>query len=546
MTFSLSATTAPGDAHSPTYSYVPIDIIGQGTFGMVLHAKIEETGQDVAIKRVLYDRRLHNRELFLMRDVLNDARGTRKESARDRRKSATFPMPHFSAATDAPANWPPASPLSPHSSHSVTTDQSETSVDLSTGSRSGRPPVVVLRRHPNVVQLRNYYFSKDAESGENFLHLVMSYLPADMHKMKRHYFKSMAAGSDPADPKAASPTTALFPLVWTKMLLFQLCRSLAFLHARNVCHRDVKPANILVDPQTGRLQLCDFGSAKQIHHPKIEKNVSYICSRYYRAPELLFGALHYGCAVDMWSLGCIAAELLRSGGAPVFEGSTTVDQMSEIFKVLGAPSGPEMYAMNPQGAQAMQVTHAEFHPAEPLGHRGANRPASAADGRNGVPVDGHSNREPVAGSQSFADNAPVLDSNYFRCYDVLLIEALQWQRVLHRDVPPEAVDFVAQLLCFVPDKRMTAMTALEHPFFDDLFSSSLEKDGSQPSCPDSASAAPWLLPCLPNGRTMPVEMFMLTELETEMYSPKLQHRMNTEVSRISSSTASSAPNSHNA
>lgn len=73
--------------------------------------------------------------------------------------------------------------------------------------------------------------------------------------------------------------------------MYQLFRSLAYIHSLGICHRDIKPQNLLLDPDSAVLKLCDFGSAKQLLHG--EPNVSYICSRYYRAPELIFGAINY-------------------------------------------------------------------------------------------------------------------------------------------------------------------------------------------------------------------------------------------------------------
>lgn len=91
------------------------------------------------------------------------------------------------------------------------------------------------------------------------------------------------------------------------------------------------------------LKLCDFGSAKRII--KGEANVSYICSRYYRAPELIFGATDYGQAIDVWSLGSVVAELLL--GQPLFPGESGVDQLVEIIKVLGTPTREQIHSMNP-------------------------------------------------------------------------------------------------------------------------------------------------------------------------------------------------------
>jgi len=78
---------------------------------------------------------------------------------------------------------------------------------------------------------------------------------------------------------------------------------------------------LLVDPQSHVLKLCDFGSAKKLL--KGEPNVAYICSRYYRAPELIFGATDYNNSLDVWSTGCVVAELML--GEPLFPGESALD-----------------------------------------------------------------------------------------------------------------------------------------------------------------------------------------------------------------------------
>lgn len=85
-----------------------------------------------------------------------------------------------------------------------------------------------------------------------------------------------------------------------QLYMYQLFRSLAYIHSLGICHRDIKPQNLLLDPDTGVLKLCDFGSAK--HLVKGEPNVSYICSRYYRAPELIFGAIDYTTKIGTFKI----------------------------------------------------------------------------------------------------------------------------------------------------------------------------------------------------------------------------------------------------
>ena len=86
------------------------------------------------------------------------------------------------------------------------------------------------------------------------------------------------------------------PHIYVKVYLFQLFCALAHIHSLGVCHRDIKPQNLLVDTGSHTLKLCDFGSAKIL--VRGERNISYICSRYYRAPELIFGATEYTVRAD--------------------------------------------------------------------------------------------------------------------------------------------------------------------------------------------------------------------------------------------------------
>ena len=110
-------------------------------------------------------------------------------------------------------------------------------------------------------------------------------------------------------------------------------------------HRDIKPTNLLVDPTCHILKVCDFGSAKQIDGDSSKQSVSYICSRYYRAPELMFGARDYTTAIDIWSAGCVVSELIL--GEPIFKGEFKHSQLIEIINKLGSPTEDVILKMNP-------------------------------------------------------------------------------------------------------------------------------------------------------------------------------------------------------
>ncbi|CAB3369544.1 Hypothetical predicted protein [Cloeon dipterum] len=114
----------------------------------------------------------------------------------------------------------------------------------------------------------------------------------------------------------------------------QMTEGIRYCHINRILHRDLKPQNILIDMKNGKVKLADFGLARPFVVPF--KNYTHeVVTLWYRAPEILLGATYYTCSVDIWSIGCIFAELLQRKA--FFAGDSEIDQLFRIFRTLGTP-----------------------------------------------------------------------------------------------------------------------------------------------------------------------------------------------------------------
>lgn len=114
-------------------------------------------------------------------------------------------------------------------------------------------------------------------------------------------------------------------------LVYQMLKGLKYIHSAGIIHRDLKPGNLAIN-QDCELKILDFGLARQAD----SEMTGYVVTRWYRAPEVILNWMHYTQTVDIWSVGCIMAEMLQ--GKPLFKGRDHLDQLTEIMKITGTPS----------------------------------------------------------------------------------------------------------------------------------------------------------------------------------------------------------------
>lgn len=166
--------------------------------------------------------------------------------------------------------------------------------------------------HPCIVSLL------DVVSSNSKLYLVFEYLDLDL----KRYMDSAKASTGILSPEQV------------KSYVYQLVSGIAYCHSHRIVHRDLKPQNLLID-QEGMLKLADFGLARAFGIP-VRTYTHEVVTLWYRAPEILLGCKHYVPAVDIWSIGCIFAELAAL--SPLFPGDSEIDELFKIFRVLGTPT----------------------------------------------------------------------------------------------------------------------------------------------------------------------------------------------------------------
>lgn len=241
-------------------------------------------------------------------------------------------------------------------------------------------------RHRNIVNIREMVVGRELNS----VFIVMDFIEHDLRGLM----------DDMPQP---------FSISETKTMVQQLLCAVAAMHERWILHRDLKTSNLLLSNR-GEIKVADFGLARRLGSPVTGKLTPVVVTLWYRAPEILLGTTDYSWPVDIWSVGCIMAEMLT--GRPLFPGKSEIDQLDKIFRVLGMPNDRVWPGFS-------RLPHA-------------------------------------------SKIAPIQQP--YNCIDKVL-----------PTLSPAGIDLINRLLSYDPDRRFTAVEALDHAFFRE---SPLPKDPS--------------------------------------------------------------------
>uniref|UniRef100_A0A7S3WCH4 Cyclin-dependent kinase 2 homolog n=1 Tax=Strombidinopsis acuminata TaxID=141414 RepID=A0A7S3WCH4_9SPIT len=238
--------------------------------------------------------------------------------------------------------------------------------------------------HPNVVRLLDVFCKP------NKLVLVFEFLENDLKK----YMRSLNGRLPPAT---------------VRNFVYQLCRGVEFCHANRILHRDLKPQNLLIDSKL-RLKIADFGLARAFTVP-VPKYTHEVVTVWYRPPEILLGGALYSVPVDLWSIGCVMAEMAT--GAPLFAGDSEIDTIFKIFQKLGTPT-----------------------------------------------------EQIWPGVSELPDFKPTFPKWSHRGWDSI--------RNTKAQVGTDGIDLLEKLMTYDPKKRLSARRALQHPYFKEVDKGSLD------------------------------------------------------------------------
>lgn len=256
--------------------------------------------------------------------------------------------------------------------------------------------------HDNIIGLFDVQRPKDFESF-NEVYLIQEYMPCDLHRIIH---------------------SLILLNQHMRFITYQILKGLRVIHSANVIHRDLKPSNILIN-WACEVKICDFGLARIVGSDQLDLDgnlTEYVATRWYRAPEIMLLQSKYSTAVDLWSVGCIMAELFMA--YPLFPGKDYKNQLQLIFDFLGTPTGSDFECVRLERAKSYIKLLPHSEPCDPYAY-----------------LSNHPRRIAKFGTQTIEE---------------------------------EGLELMKNLLSFNPDERLTSSQALQHQYVEPYHDSSSE------------------------------------------------------------------------
>lgn len=284
-----------------------------------------------------------------------------------------------------------------------------------------------LPGHDNIVTLNEVIREKDSHlrfvfefmPDGNLFDLIKRWASDKLSEQILKYNNNDGCSSLKIPPEEHLPSS-IMKLSRIQNILKQIFTGLKFIHSHGFIHRDIKPENILIHGNS--VKIADFGLARHVSNANtVNRMTDYVSTRWYRAPELLLRAPVYGSAIDIFAVGCVAAELVTF--QPLFPGMTELDQINKVFSVLGNNTNWRTMHENDKNSLVDGVDYSSLL---------------------------SSNNQSLLSSHSIMD----MQSNNGSCLSNLVSV----------DVP-FFIPMLESLLNLNPNERITASAALEHPFF---------------------------------------------------------------------------------
>jgi len=251
-----------------------------------------------------------------------------------------------------------------------------------------------MKGHEHIIGLRSCLRADN----DRDIYLIFDYMETDLH---------------------AAIRANILQDIHKQYIMWQSLKALKYMHSAELLHRDMKPSNLLLNSDC-LMKVADFGLARSLRDQSLAEEADtvltdYVATRWYRAPEILLGSTRYSFAVDMWSMGCILAEMLQ--GKPLFPGSSTINQIEKIVELTGVPPENQIKEISPFASSMMASV-------------GGRQSQTGGASKGGAGRGG---------------------------------ETHVWRSKLP-NATDDAIDMLQKLLNFIPAPRMSAIEALEHPF----------------------------------------------------------------------------------